>query len=66
MGQTWKDKHCMTPLYEKPKIAQFINKEQATGWKGGRMGNLVISGDSNSVWDGENIPEVGHFDGYML
>lgn len=36
-----------------------MNKERATGGQGGRMGNLVISGDSDSVWDGENIPGVG-------
>lgn len=56
----------MTLLYEKTKTAQFINTGRATGGQGGRMGNLVISGDGDSVWDGENIPEVGHFDGYML
>ena len=56
----------MALLYEKPKRAQFINTERATGRQGGRMGNLVISGDGDSVLDGENISQVGHFDGYML
>lgn len=61
ISQPQKDKHSVIPLMEYPRFIKTEGDRRqrggCLGW--GQKGELVLPGDRVSVWEGEDVLEIG-------
>ena len=69
ISQTQKDKRCMIPLYEVPRIGKFLEIEtRRVSQELRKQGNgeIPFNGHRVSVWDDDQVLEMDNGEDYTI